>query len=145
MKIACTDNGTYRTDRKSWTNKLVSHSISYIEPAMSKLPEDDAQFHSIITYALSQGLKFNLHAPYGVNNIASTDSELRASSIANAKQVYIAIENKERRPYELVYTVQDLNRFEVFTENNPYFGVTVDFAHYASHGIGFPAVGGFRV
>lgn len=187
MKIACTDIGNYCTDSKGWTDALVSHGICYMEPAMSKLPENDADLDKVITYALSKGLKLNLHAPYGINNIAAADSALQAFSVANvkrtidaaarhklgtvtfhpgrlsddndspeetwarmmeaiadiagyakAKQVYVAIENMERRPYELVYTMEDLNRFAPFAENNPYFGVTVDFAHYASHGVGLP-------
>ena len=44
----------------------------------------------------------------------------------------------ELRPYELVFTIDDLNRFAHLTENNPYFGATIDFAHYSSHGIGMP-------
>lgn len=187
MKIACTDNGTYQTDYKSWTDEVARSGISYMEPAMSKLPEDEGELDSVITYALSQGLTLNLHAPYGINNIASSDSIRRTSSIANVKRtidiaakynlgtvtfhpgrlsddadsleetwarmmdavsdiaqyakekkIFVGIENMERRPYELVYTIADLNRFAPLAENNPYFGVTIDFAHYASHGIGLP-------
>ena len=54
---------------------------------------------------------------------------------AKEKKVYIGLENMERRKYELVYTIDDLNRFAEFGKNNPYFGVTLDFAHFSSHGI----------
>ena len=57
---------------------------------------------------------------------------------AKEKKVFIGIENMERRPYELVYTINDLNRFAPLARDNPYFGATIDFAHYASHGIGLP-------
>ena len=40
-----------------------------------------------------------------------------------------------RGPLELVYTIDDLNKFAYIGENNPWFGVTLDFAHFASLGI----------
>ena len=54
---------------------------------------------------------------------------------AKEKKVYIGLENMERRQFELVYTIDDLNRFADIGKNNPYFGVTLDFAHFSSHGI----------
>jgi sugar phosphate isomerase/epimerase len=57
---------------------------------------------------------------------------------AKEKKVRVGIENMEKRPYELVFTIDDLNRFAHLTENNPYFGATIDFAHYSSHNIGLP-------
>ena len=57
------------------------------------------------------------------------------SLYAKEKKVYVGIENMELRPYELVYTIDDLNRFADFGVDNPFFGVTVDFAHFSSHGI----------
>jgi len=194
MKIACTDNGTYQTNCKSWTDEVVRHSISYMEIATSKLPENEAEQDKIIAYALSKGLTLNLHAPYGINNISSVDSVRRASSMANVrhtidlaarhglgtvtfhpgrlsddsenaeegwirlmnavseiaqyakeKKVYVGLENMELRPYELVYTIEDLNRFAHLCVDNPYFGVTIDFAHYASHGIGLPDLGALKL
>lgn len=59
---------------------------------------------------------------------------------AKEKQVHVGMENMERRPYELIYTVDDLNRFACLGKDNPYFGVTLDFAHYSSHGIGMPTL-----
>ena len=44
----------------------------------------------------------------------------------------------ELRPNELVYTIDDLNRFAYIGKDNPYFGVTVDFVHFASCGITEP-------
>lgn len=54
---------------------------------------------------------------------------------AKEKKVYVGLENMELRPFELVYTIDDLNRFADFGKDNPYFGVTLDFAHFSSHGI----------
>lgn len=194
MKIACTDRDMFLTDSKSGTDELAGRGISYMEIAMSKLPEDEAVQDEIVAYALSRGLTLNLHAPYGINNIACADSARRTSSIANVKRtidlaakyhlgtvtfhpgrmsddadtpeeawarlmdaasdiaryakekkVFVSIENMELRPYELVYTVEDLNRFAPLAENNPYFGVTVDYAHYASHGIGLPDLSALKL
>ena len=187
MKVACTDLGMYRTDNKSWTDEALRQKVSYMELAVARLPEDEASLEELITHALRCGVSLNLHAPYGINNITSTDSARRMASIANVKrtidlsakyqlgtvtfhpgrlsddgddpesiwadmmeivsdivlyakekQVYIGIENMECRPYELVYTIDDLNRFAPLTRDNPFFGATIDFAHYASHGIGLP-------
>ena len=44
----------------------------------------------------------------------------------------------ERRPFEIVYTVDELNRFASIGKDNTYFGVTIDFGHYATNGIGLP-------
>ena len=57
------------------------------------------------------------------------------AAYAKEKQVRVAIENMELRPMELVYTIEDLNKFAYIGENNPWFGVTLDFAHFASLGI----------
>ncbi len=57
------------------------------------------------------------------------------AAYAKEKKVRVAIENMELRPMELVYTIEDLNKFAYIGENNPYFGVTLDFAHFASLGI----------
>jgi len=187
MKIACTYRDAYENDRKRWIDEMANHGFSYMEIATSRLPEGDSEQDEIVSYALSRGFTLNLHAPFGINNITSTDPERCASSIANVKKaidlaarhnlgtvtfhpgrlcgddetseehwarmmeiiaditryakerkVYLGLENMELRPFELVYTVEDLNRFAPLGENNPYFGVTMDFTHYSSHGIGMP-------
>lgn len=187
MKIARTDGGMFKNGIKGLANDSLNCDFSYMEIAVSKLPEDEKEQDEIITYALSHGLTLNLHAPYGINNISSSDPDRRRSSIANVKHsidlaakhglgvvafhpgrlsddtespeenwermmeivsdiaeyakeknVFVAIENMELRPYELVYTIDDLNRFAHLAENNQYFGVTIDFAHYSSHKIGLP-------
>lgn len=187
MKISCTDFNMYKGDNKNWTDTLLLHGVSYMDFAAAHLPEGEADQEELLTYAVSRGLHINIHAPFGINNISSTDSTLRASSVANVKRsidlvakynlgavtfhpgrlsentdnpdeiwadlmdaveeiaayakekrVYVGIENMELRPYELVFTIDDLNRFARFGANNPYFGVTIDFAHYATHGIGLP-------
>lgn len=187
MKATGIDFGKYKTDNKAWTDSFLQRGIRYMECAAVNLPESEADKDELFTYAISRGLTINIHAPYGENNITSTDMERRASSIANVKasidlaakyglgvvtfhpgrlseetddpeeiwadlmevvsdiaqyakekQVYVGMENMELRPYELVFTIDDLNRFAKFGENNPYFGVTIDFAHYVTLGIGLP-------
>ncbi len=54
---------------------------------------------------------------------------------AKDRKVYTAIENMELRKKELVFTVDDLNRFEFISKNNPYFGATLDFSHFATNKI----------
>ena len=187
MKIACTYRNPYEDDSKRWNDVAAANGFSYMEIATSRLPEDENEQNEIVSHALSRGFTLNLHAPFGINNISSSDPERCASSIANVKKaidlaarhnlgvvtfhpgrlsdeaedpeenwarmmeivsdiaqyarerkVYLGLENMERRPYELVYTMDDLNRFAPLAENNPYFGVTMDFTHYSSHGIGMP-------
>ena len=187
MRIACTYRDIYENDNHRWIDEMREAGFSYMEIAVSHLPEDEAVQEEILSYALSCGFSLNLHAPYGKNNISSSDDARRASSLANVKrsidlaakyglgtvtfhpgrcsddeedpeknrarlmgvvadlaayakekQVYVGIENMERRPYELIHTVEELNGFAHLAENNPYFGATMDFAHYFSHGIGMP-------
>ena len=66
------------------------------------------------------------------------DSVKEISEYAKEKKVKVGIENMENRKYEFVFTVDDLNRFAGFGRDNPYFGVTVDFAHFSSLGITKP-------
>jgi len=187
MKIACNDRGHFKNGEKNWIDEALELGFSYMELSVSRLPKDKNIQDEIISYALSRGMELSLHAPYGPNNISSSDLERRASSIANLKhsidlsakhglgtvtfhpgrlsnneedpekhwetlmeivtdiaqyakekKVRVGIENMELRPYELVFTIDDLNRFAHLTENNPYFGATIDFAHYSSHKIGLP-------
>ena len=194
MKIACTYSNKHENGKKRWIDEMLNDGFSYMEIAVSKLPEDEKEQDEIISYALSRGLTLNLHAPYGINNISSSDRERRALSISNVKhsidlaekhglgtvtfhpgrlsndaedsnenwermldivaelaqyakenQVFLGIENMECRPYELVYTIDDLNRFAHLTESNPYLGVCIDFAHYSSHGIGMPDLRALRL
>ena len=60
------------------------------------------------------------------------------AAYAKEKKVRVGIENMECREKELVFTVEDLNRFAPLGEGNPYFGVTLDFVHFATHGITDP-------
>ena len=55
---------------------------------------------------------------------------------AREKCVHVALENMERRPYEYIMTIEDLNRFAPLGQENAYFGVTIDFCHYSSHTVG---------
>ena len=65
------------------------------------------------------------------------DSVSEIAEYAKNKKVYIAIENMELRKKELVFTIDDLNRFEEIARNNEFFGVTLDFSHFATNKI-FP-------
>ena len=67
------------------------------------------------------------------------------AAYAKNKQVYVGLENMELRKYELVFTIDDLNRFAHLAENNPYFGVTIDFAHFTSHGIFAPDLNSLKL
>lgn len=57
------------------------------------------------------------------------------AAYAKEKRVRVAIENMEKRAFEIVCTLEDLNRFAYIGENNEYFGVTLDFVHLSTHGI----------
>ena len=187
MKIAGTDYFASIETPQSLTDAFVSHGVFYMGLTAVRLPEDEEKRDAIISFALSHGAEINLHAPFGINNISSTDKELRRTSIENTKRsidlaakfalkavtfhpgrqtvetddpeeiwadmmeavaeiaqyakekkVNVGIENMELRPYELVQTVEDLNRFAHLGVDNPYFGVTIDFAHYTTLGIGLP-------
>ena len=66
------------------------------------------------------------------------DAVREIAEYAKEKQVKVGIENMELRKYELVQTIDDFNRLAEIGENNPYFGVTLDFVHFATHGIFSP-------
>ena len=58
-----------------------------------------------------------------------------AANYAKSLRVHLGIENMEKRKKELVFSVEDLNRFAPIAAENPYFGVTLDFCHFATNGI----------
>lgn len=58
------------------------------------------------------------------------------SRYAMENTVTAAIENMEARKKELVFTVEDLNRFSGLA--NTWFGVTLDLSHFATNGIFCP-------
>ena len=64
---------------------------------------------------------------------------------AKERKVYIAIENMELRKKELVFSVDDLNKFEFISKNNIYFGVTLDFSHFATNKIYPQNITGLRL
>lgn len=66
------------------------------------------------------------------------ESVREIAECAKQMQVHVGIENMEKRKKELVYTISDLNRFAEITRGNPYFGVTLDFCHFATNGIFSP-------
>ena len=194
MKIACTEYFVPNWDSHSLTDEFARRGVFYMGLVAARLPENEAERDEQLSYAISHGMEIDLHAPFGINNIASTDKELRRTSIENVKrsidlaakfgivavtfhpgrlssedddpeeiwadlmdavaeiaqyakekQVYVGLENMELRPFELVHTVEELNRFAHLGEDNPYFGVTIDFAHYATLGIGLPDLNALKL
>ena len=181
--IMVMNDWTNHHQTKEWIDYCISIGYQYYEIQMLCLPEEDSGQDDVVNYALSKGLKINLHSHYAKNNIIDSDEQNRKKSIcqlkktidlsarhnlgvvtfhpgrlssenenvqekwdmlletvghiaeyAKQKKVHIAIENMEKRNNELVNTIDDLNRFADFAKDNPYFGVTIDFAHFASHG-----------
>lgn len=63
------------------------------------------------------------------------ESVREIAEYATQMQIHVGIENMEKRKKELVYTIADLNRFADIARDNPYFGVTLDFCHFATNGI----------
>lgn len=59
----------------------------------------------------------------------------KIAAYAKEQKVYVSIENMENRSKELVMNADDLNRFEPMGSENEYFGVTLDFSHFATNGI----------
>ena len=66
------------------------------------------------------------------------ESVWEIAEYAKEKKVCVALENMEFRKKELVYTIENLNRFEKIGKNNSYFGVTLDFSHFATNKIYSP-------
>lgn len=62
------------------------------------------------------------------------------AAYAGERQVFVGIENMESRKKELVISISDLNRFQEIAKNNRYFGVTLDFSHFATNGIVDPEI-----
>lgn len=63
------------------------------------------------------------------------ESVQEISNYAKEKKVYIAIENMENRKKEIVNSIDDLNKFEYFSKENPFFGAAIDFSHLATNKI----------
>ncbi|MBE7063275.1 MAG: sugar phosphate isomerase/epimerase [Ruminococcaceae bacterium] len=63
------------------------------------------------------------------------DSVSKIAEYAKLKKVYVALENMELRKNELVLTIDDLNKFEEIARDNNFFGVTLDFSHFATNKI----------
>lgn len=66
------------------------------------------------------------------------DSVAEIAEYAKMKKVHVGIENMEKRSKEIVFTVDDLNRFADIAVDNEYFGVTLDFSHFATNEIFLP-------
>lgn len=60
------------------------------------------------------------------------------AAYAKQKKVRVGIENMENRRFEFVHSIEDLNRFAEIGKDNPYFGVTIDFAHYLTYDNAMP-------
>lgn len=67
--------------------------------------------------------------------VVMLDSMAELASYAREAEVHLGVENMEKRKKELVFTLADLNRFSTLAEGNPWFGVTLDFCHFATNGI----------
>ena len=63
------------------------------------------------------------------------ESMAELAAYAKEAKIHLGVENMEKRKKELVYTVDDLNRFAPLAQENPYFGVTLDFCHFATNDI----------
>ena len=73
------------------------------------------------------------------------ESVAEIAEYAKSKKVHIGIENMERRSKEIVFTIDDLNRFEEIGVDNEYFGVTLDFSHFATNEIFLPKLDKLRL
>ncbi len=73
------------------------------------------------------------------------DSVREIIDYAAQQKVYISIENMENRNKELVMDITDLNRFEMISKGNNYFGVTLDFSHFATNAISLPELKQLRL
>lgn len=73
------------------------------------------------------------------------DSVKEIADYANQMEVHVGIENMEKRKKELVFTVEDLNRFAEPACGNSFFGVTLDFCHFATNGIFQPKLEQLRL
>lgn len=73
------------------------------------------------------------------------ESVREIADYAQRMQVHVGVENMEKRKKELVYTIADLNRFAEIAAGNPYFGVTLDFSHFATNGIFAPELDQLRL
>ena len=62
------------------------------------------------------------------------------ADLARSLNVRLGLENMELRANELIHTVDELNLFAPIAKKNPYLGVTIDFVHYSTLGIGSPAL-----
>ena len=99
MKIACTYSNRYGIGDTTFLDEKWGEGFRYIEIATSALPEEESEQDRIIKYAKSLGFGVQLHAPFGKNNISSSDEERRLSSIANTKH---AIDLAARHGIEVV-------------------------------------------
>jgi len=68
------------------------------------------------------------------------ESVAEIAEYAKVNKVHVGIENMERRSKEMVFTIDDLNRFAQIGVDNEYFGVTLDFSHFATNEIFLPTL-----
>ena len=73
------------------------------------------------------------------------ESVSEIAEYSKTKKVYSAIENMELRKKELVLTAEHLNSFYSLAENNEFFGVILDFSHFATNGIFAKTIGDIRI
>ena len=113
---------------RAWSVERVADAIRF------------AARHSIDLVALHPGRFGGVEGePAAEENLALMTETLRElGEIAREGGVRIALENMEARPNEIVHSVKELNYFAPLAAENPYFGVTMDFSHYLTLGIGLP-------
>ena len=96
--------------------------------------------HSIDLVAVHPGRLGGVEGePSAEKNLALMTETLRQlAALAREGGVRIALENMEARPNEIVHSVKELNCFAPLAAENPFFGVTMDFSHYLTLGVGLP-------
>ncbi len=73
------------------------------------------------------------------DNIAMMLETVRElAELGRSLGVRLGLENMELRKNELIRTVDELNLFAPIAKENPYLGVTIDFVHYSTLGVGAP-------
>ena len=84
--IMVMNDWTNHHQTKEWIDYCISIGYQYYEIQMLCLPEEDSGQDDVVNYALSKGLKINLHSHYAKNNIIDSDEQNRKKSICQLKQ-----------------------------------------------------------
>ena len=80
------------------------------------------------------------------DNIAlMLDTVAELAELARSLGVRLGLENMELRKNELIRSVDELNVFAPIAKENPYLGVTIDFVHYSTLGLGMPDLSALKL